>query len=117
MVVVVPLAGSPSGSVGERQSPEVFLHIPQRPCSSSLLPNNVAFLFVPTRYPGSESSTDGLLRAGGATEWSEPIPGVGIGVGQRVYLHGDATLAAVTLTHVAVASRDGVANGHPGVSS
>jgi type VI secretion system protein ImpE len=79
--------------------------------------NNVAFLFVPTRYPGSESSADGLLRAGGATEWSEPIPGVGIGVGQRVYLHGDATLAAVSLTHLAVASRDGMTNGHPGASS
>jgi len=67
--------------------------------------SNVAFLFVPTRYPGSESSTDGLIRAGGATEWSEPVSGVGIGIGQRVYLHGDAAIAAVSLSRLAAALR------------
>jgi type VI secretion system protein ImpE len=70
---------------------------------------NVAFLFMPTRYPGSESSVDGLLRAGCATEWSEPVPGVGIGVGQRVYLHGDAAIAAVSLSAVALAGGDAAA--------
>jgi type VI secretion system protein ImpE len=75
---------------------------------------NVAFVFLPTRYPGSETSTDGAVRAGGATEWTEPAPGVGIGVGQRVYLHGESPLAAVSLSHVAVASGDGVASGGAG---
>lgn len=79
-----------------------------RPASGEAAPNNnVAFLFVPTRYPGSESSSDGLIRAGCATEWSEPIDGVGLGVGQRVYLHGDATIAAVALSHLAVAGGTG----------
>lgn len=59
-----------------------------------------AFLFVPTRYPGSERHGDGLIRAGIATEWSEPAPGVGIGVGQRTFLHGDDSIAAVNIVHV-----------------
>jgi type VI secretion system protein ImpE len=72
---------------------------------------NVAFVFIPTRYPGSEGSGDGAIRTGGATEWTEPLPGVGIGIGQRVYLHGDSTLSAVSLSHVAVASRHGDGDG------
>lgn len=87
---------------------------PAEPAAASAVPGvgaaaNVAFVFVPTRYPGSESSKDGLLRAGCATEWSEPAPDVGIGVGQRVYLHGDATIAAVSLSNLAVASAGGLA--------
>lgn len=65
---------------------------------------NVVFVFMPTRYPGSETSADGTLRAGVATEWTEPRPGVGLGVGQRTFLCGDETHAAVTLVSVRAAS-------------
>ncbi len=39
---------------------------------------------VPTRYPGSESSEDSLVRLARRTEWSEPAPGIYVGLGQRM---------------------------------
>lgn len=69
--------------------------------------DNVAFVFIPTRYPGSEVASDGALRAGCATEWTEPAPDVGIGVGQRVFLFGETPVAAVSLAHVASADGGG----------
>jgi len=39
---------------------------------------------VPTRYPGSESSDDDLIRLGRKTEWQEVAEGVYLGSGQRL---------------------------------
>lgn len=39
---------------------------------------------IPTRYPGSEASADGLIRLARKTEWVEAAPGVFHGLGQRV---------------------------------
>jgi type VI secretion system protein ImpE len=39
---------------------------------------------IPTRYPGTEASADGLLELARKTEWQEPAPGVYYGMGQRV---------------------------------
>lgn len=39
---------------------------------------------IPTRYPGSEVSADGLIQLARKTEWVEPEPGVYVGLGQRV---------------------------------
>jgi type VI secretion system protein ImpE len=39
---------------------------------------------IPCRYPQTESSTDDGLRLARKTEWSEPVEGYNIGVGQRV---------------------------------
>jgi type VI secretion system protein ImpE len=39
---------------------------------------------VPTRYPGSESSDDMLVRMARRTEWLEPDAGVYLGLGQRM---------------------------------
>jgi type VI secretion system protein ImpE len=39
---------------------------------------------VPTRYPGSESAEDGLVRMARKTEWHEAAPGDYRGVGQRL---------------------------------
>lgn len=39
---------------------------------------------IPTRYPGSEASEDGLVRLARRTEWLEPAPGVYVGLGQRM---------------------------------
>lgn len=61
---------------------------------------NVALLFVPTRYPGSERAEDGLVRAGMATEWTEPRPGVGIGMGQRTFVCGERAMAAASIRAV-----------------
>jgi type VI secretion system protein ImpE len=40
--------------------------------------------FIPTRYPGSESSEDGLTRLARKTSWVEPHPDVFVGEGQRM---------------------------------
>lgn len=39
---------------------------------------------IPTRYPGSEQSTDAAIRMARKTEWSETSPGVFAGQGQRL---------------------------------
>jgi type VI secretion system protein ImpE len=39
---------------------------------------------IPTRYPGSEASTDSQLRLGRRTEWTEPVTGMFQGLGQRL---------------------------------
>ncbi len=39
---------------------------------------------IPTRYPGSELSTDQLVRMARKTEWLEPAPNVFLGQGQRM---------------------------------
>src|SRR5262245_20059145 len=44
--------------------------------------DNVALL--PTRYPGSESSADPLIRLARKTDWTEPAPGTYCGQGQRM---------------------------------
>jgi type VI secretion system protein ImpE len=39
---------------------------------------------IPTRYPGSEQSTDPLVRLGRKTDWNEVAPGLFAGLGQRM---------------------------------
>ena len=39
---------------------------------------------IPTRYPGSETSSDGLIQLSRKTEWDEVRPGCHVGRGQRV---------------------------------
>jgi type VI secretion system protein ImpE len=39
---------------------------------------------IPTRYPGSEASSDSAIRLARKTEWSEPIEGTMLGLGQRL---------------------------------
>lgn len=43
-----------------------------------------AVAFIPTRYPGSEKSTDDHIQLGWKTTWSEGFPGVYQGQGQRI---------------------------------
>ncbi|MBK1718447.1 type VI secretion system accessory protein TagJ [Thiocystis violacea] len=39
---------------------------------------------IPTRYPGSESHQDPLIRLARKTQWLEPAPGLHLGLGQRM---------------------------------
>jgi type VI secretion system protein ImpE len=39
---------------------------------------------IPTRYPGTESSADNLLRLGRRTDWQEHEGGACLGLGQRI---------------------------------
>ncbi|CAN5907383.1 type VI secretion system accessory protein TagJ [soil metagenome] len=44
-----------------------------------------AVALIPSRYPGSEATGDGLLALSRKTEWNEPLPGFFTGLGQRVF--------------------------------
>jgi type VI secretion system protein ImpE len=48
-----------------------------------------ALALIPTRYEGSENSTDGTIQLARKTEWRELAPNVWAGIGQRV-LSSDA---------------------------
>ncbi len=52
---------------------------------------------VPTRYPGSHKSDDGLLALARKTAWDEPLEGFYTGLGQRVFTTdtGDVSLMDV----------------------
>jgi type VI secretion system protein ImpE len=39
---------------------------------------------IPTRYPGSHLAADGYVRLSRKTEWTVPVEGVSIGLGQRM---------------------------------
>lgn len=39
---------------------------------------------IPARYPGSEKSSDNQIRMARKTEWTEPLEGVCLGLGQRM---------------------------------
>ena len=41
--------------------------------------------FVPTRYPGSESSEDGLIQLARKTDWVQTGPATWLGLGQRMF--------------------------------
>jgi type VI secretion system protein ImpE len=40
---------------------------------------------IPTRYPGSEASTDPAIRMARKTDWSERKDGTCLGIGQRMF--------------------------------
>ena len=40
---------------------------------------------IPCRYPKSENSEDDAIRLGRKTDWSEPVEGLAVGLGQRVF--------------------------------
>jgi type VI secretion system protein ImpE len=39
---------------------------------------------IPTRYPNSETAADDALRLARKTEWTEPVEGFNVGLGQRI---------------------------------
>jgi len=41
---------------------------------------------LPTRYADSESSSDPLIKLARKTDWTEPVPGVYLGLGQRMFM-------------------------------
>ena len=47
-------------------------------------------VFLPAIYPASDSSSDEVLRLGRATDWRAQAEGLVLGVGQRMFLFGNA---------------------------
>lgn len=55
---------------------------------------------IPTRYPGSEKSSDPLIRLARKTDWTEPAPGVNLGLGQRMLMTDSGDYALMDLRQV-----------------
>jgi type VI secretion system protein ImpE len=55
--------------------------------------------FVPTRYPGSESHADGIVRLARRTDWTE-VPGGYVGIGQRVLATNDGDHALLDVREI-----------------
>ena len=62
--------------------------------------------FVPTRYPGTESVQDDLLRLARKTEWDEIHSGVYAGVGQRLLTTDKDDYSLLDIRSVSVQSAD-----------
>jgi type VI secretion system protein ImpE len=57
---------------------------------------------VPTRYPGTESSTDDALRLARKTEWQEAGPDVYTGLGQRVFATDAGDYSLLDIRSIAI---------------
>ncbi len=55
---------------------------------------------IPTRYPGSESSSDDLVRLARKTEWEEMPGGAYIGMGQRVFATDQDDIALLDIRSI-----------------
>ncbi|HMV54157.1 MAG TPA: type VI secretion system accessory protein TagJ [Rhodocyclaceae bacterium] len=57
---------------------------------------------IPSRYPGSAASEDGLVALGRKTMWDEPQSGLYIGQGQRVLATDSADLAMLEIRTISL---------------
>ena len=71
---------------------------------------------VPTRYPGSQASADGLIQLSRKTEWREASAGRWVGLGQRVLTTdaGEFDLMAVRSIELQAGPDEAAAEGAPG---
>jgi len=71
--------------------------------------------FVPTRYPGSESSDDGLIQLARRTEWREVASGTWFGLGQKMLATdvGESAVMDVRRIEMDVATPTGEAKAAP----
>jgi type VI secretion system protein ImpE len=75
------------------------------PATLTLANGGETVAFIPTRYAGSEASTDGQIRMARKTTWTEQGPDTFIGLGQRVLATDDGELALLDVRTIAL---DGV---------
>ena len=54
-------------------------------------------VFIPTRYPGTEDSSDNRCRMSRSTEWLAPAEGVALGIGQRLLATDSADIGLCDL--------------------
>ncbi|TXG80252.1 MAG: virulence protein SciE type [Thermomicrobiales bacterium] len=57
---------------------------------------------IPSRYPGSAASEDGMVALGRKTVWDEPQPGFYVGQGQRVLATDAADLAMLEIRTISL---------------
>ena len=68
---------------------------------------------IPTRYPGSETSDDGLIRMGRKTEWDEVSENCFEGRGQRMFATDGGDYALLDLREVLLQTASDAAAGAP----
>ena len=66
------------------ETPEDLRDMVWLPARFELTNEGEAFGLIPSRYPSSESSDDGLVQLGRKTEWQEQDGGHFVGLGQRL---------------------------------
>jgi type VI secretion system protein ImpE len=66
------------------EEPEDLRDLVWLPAHFQLTNEGEAFGLIPSRYPGSEASDDGLIQLGRKTEWQEHDGGLFVGLGQRL---------------------------------
>jgi type VI secretion system protein ImpE len=62
---------------------------------------------IPTRYPGSETSEDGLIALARKTVWEEVAPGVHSGLGQRVLTTDTGEVPLMEIRTIAIQAGQG----------
>lgn len=62
---------------------------------------------IPTRYPGSEASTDERIRLARMTEWNELAPGTWAGSGQRMLVTDEGEFPLMEIREVTFSTTDG----------
>lgn len=68
-------------------------------------------VFVPTRYPGTEKSTDDSLRLARLTRWDEVAEGLSTGLGQRLFATDASDVGICDVRHLRFDGGDAVEAG------
>lgn len=58
--------------------------------------------FIPTRYPGSEASEDGLVQLARKTDWRQAGPATWFGLGQRMFATDEGEFALMDVRRIAL---------------
>jgi type VI secretion system protein ImpE len=99
----------------QMEEPEDLRDIVWMPAHFELTNGGETLALVPTRYPGSERSSDGLIAMGRKTIWEEIAPEVHRGLGQRVYATDVDDVAMMDVRNITIdASADPAPDLHDG---
>lgn len=72
---------------------------------------------IPTRYPGSEASSDGAIRLARKTEWTETSSGMFVGLGQRQLTTESGGFALMDVRSIQFAGEDAAESEQDGSSA
>jgi type VI secretion system protein ImpE len=70
------------------------------PAKLGLTNGGEASALIPTRYPGSESDGNGLIRLSRKTEWDEVAPDTFHGRGQRMFATNEGEHALLSVRRI-----------------
>lgn len=90
-------------------APKELHNLVWAPAAITLANDSSLAALIPTRYPGVESSSDGMIQLARTTEWSEPAPNSYIGAGQRLWAtdQGDHPVLDIRAITLEVEKEDG----------